>query len=82
MKKIAFLFLIYDIINLEELWRYFFLNVDKNKYTIYIHFKNNVSLKYFEQYKLKNCIETKYADISLVCAQNILLEESLKDKNN
>ena len=38
MKKIAFLFLIYDILNLEELWRYFFLNVDKNKYTIYIHF--------------------------------------------
>ena len=51
----------------------FFLNIDKNKYTIYIHFKNNVSLKYFEQYKLKNCIETQYADISLVCAQNILL---------
>jgi len=82
MKKIAFLFLIYDILNLEELWRIFFLNLDKNKYTIYIHFKNNVSLKYFEQYKLKNCIETKYADISLVCAQNILLEEALKDKNN
>jgi hypothetical protein len=82
MKKIAFLFLIYDILNLEELWRNFFLNVDKNKYTIYIHFKNNVPLKYFEQYKLKNCIETIYADISLVCAQNILLEEALKDKNN
>lgn len=82
MKKIAFLFLIYDILNLEELWRYFFLNVDKNKYTIYIHFKNNVLLKYFEQYKLKNCIETKYADVSLVLAQNILLEEALKDKNN
>jgi hypothetical protein len=82
MKKIAFLFLIYDILNLEELWRYFFLNVDKNKYTIYIHFKNNVPLKYFEQYKLKNCIETIYADISLVCAQNRLLKKSLKDKNN
>jgi hypothetical protein len=82
MKKIAFLFLIYDILNLEELWRYFFLNVDKNKYTIYIHFKNNVPLKYFEQYKLKKCIETKYAHVSLVLAQNILLEEALKDKNN
>jgi hypothetical protein len=82
MKKIAFLFLIYDILNLQELWNEFFLNVDKNKYTIYIHYKNNVTLKYFEQYKLKNCIETKYADISLVCAQNILLEEALKDENN
>ncbi len=82
MKKIAFLFLIYDILNLEELWRYFFLNVDKNKYSIYIHFKNNVPLKYFEQYKLQNCIKTIYADISLVLAQNLLLEEALKDKNN
>jgi hypothetical protein len=82
MKKIAFLFLIYDILNLEEIWNKFFFNVDKNKYTIYIHYKNNVKLKYFEQYKLKNCIETKYADMSLVCAQNILLEEALKDENN
>lgn len=82
MKKIAFLFLIYDIINLEELWNYFFLNVDKEKYTIYIHFKNDVPLKYFEQYKLTNCIETKYGDVSLVIAQNMLLEEALKDKNN
>ena len=55
---------------------------EKNCIFIYIHFKNNVLLKYFEQYKLKKCIETKYADISLVCAQNILLEEALKDKNN
>jgi hypothetical protein len=82
MKKIAFLFLIYDIINLEELWNSFFKNVDKNKYTIYIHFKNDVPLKFFEQYKLKNCIETIYADISLVCAQNILLEAALQDENN
>jgi hypothetical protein len=82
IKKIAFLFLIYDTLNLEELWHRFFLNVDKNKYNIYIHIKHNVPLKYFERYKLKNCIKTLYADISLVCAQNILLEEALKDKNN
>lgn len=82
MKKIAFLFLIYDIINLEDLWYIFFNNVDKNKYTIYIHYKNNVRLKYFETYKLKKCIETKYADISIVYAQNLLLSEALKDENN
>ena len=82
MKKVAFLFLIYDIINLEELWNIFFTNVEKEKYTIYIHFKKNVALKYFEEYKLNNCIQTAYADISLVCAQNILLEAALKDKNN
>ena len=37
--------LIGDTIPQEEV---FFLNVDKNKYTIYIHFKHNVLLKYFE----------------------------------
>lgn len=82
MKKVAFLFLIYDLFNLEELWSLFFKNVDKCKYTIYIHFKNNSPLKYFEEYKLQNCIKTAYADISLVCAQNLLLQEALKDKNN
>jgi hypothetical protein len=82
MKKVAFLFLIYDILNLEELWHFFFKNVDKNKYTIYIHYKNDIPLKYFEEYKLQNCIETIYANISLVCAQNILLQEALKDENN
>jgi hypothetical protein len=52
MKKIAFCFLIYDIINHEELWNKFFLDVDINKYNIYIHYKYNVPLKYFEKYKL------------------------------
>ena len=82
MKKIAFLFLIYDTINLEELWHKFFLYADKDKYSIYIHYKNNKPLQYFEKYKLNNCIDTKYADISLVKAQNILLKEALKDPNN
>lgn len=82
MKKIAFCFLIYDVINCEELWDIFFKNVDTNKYNIYIHYKYMVSLKYFEKYKLNNCIDTKYADISLVNAQNILLQEALKDIDN
>jgi hypothetical protein len=81
-KKIAFLFLIYDIINLEELWNLFFYNIDKNKYNIYIHYKYNKPLKYFNNYKLKNCINTKYADITLVKAQNILLQHALNDENN
>ena len=59
MKKIAFCFLIYDIINHEELWNIFFKDIDTNLYNIYIHYKNNKQLKYFEKYKLDNCIETK-----------------------
>lgn len=38
-----------------------------------------MKLKYFEKYKLDNCIETKYADISLVKAQNLLIEASVND---
>jgi len=82
MKKIAFCFLVYDTINNEDLWELFFKNVDKNKYTIYIHYKRNRPLLYLEKYKLTNCIATKYGDISLVEAQNVLLTEALKDPNN
>jgi hypothetical protein len=82
MKKIAFCFLIYDIINHEEIWNIFLSNINKNKYNIYIHYKTNKPLKYFESNKLNNCIETKYGDISIVKAQNLLLQEALKDNNN
>jgi hypothetical protein len=81
-KKIAFLFLIKDGINKEELWHNFFENVDTNKYSIYIHYKNNIKLKYFDKYKLSNTIPTKWGDISLVKAQKLLLKNALKDKNN
>lgn len=83
MKKLAFCFLIYDIINHEELWSNFFSNIDKSKYNIYIHYKYNVPLKYFEKYKLDKTIKTKYADMSIVKAQNLLLKKALKhDKEN
>lgn len=79
MKVIGFCFLIYDKINHEELWYKWLNNIDKNKYRIYIHYKNDVKLKYFEKFKLKKCINTQYSDISLVKAQNLLLEASVKD---
>jgi hypothetical protein len=82
MQKIAFLFLIYEDIYHEELWNIFFKGVSKDKYSIYIHYKTNKPLKYFEEHKLEHCIETEYANISLVKAQNLLLEEALKDKCN
>jgi hypothetical protein len=79
MKKIAFCFLIYDVINHEELWNLFFKNIDTNKYTIYIHYKVNRPLKYFEKYKLDNCIETKYADVSIIHAHNVLFKRAYED---
>ena len=51
--KIAFLFLIYDSINQEDLWSQFFENVDSEKYSIYVHFKRNKKLKHFEDIMLK-----------------------------
>ena len=89
MNKIAFLFLIYDMINHESIWyRYFhnFEGIGKNRYNIYIHYKadTNVRLEFFDDYKIdkSKIIDTKYADISIVKAQNILLKEALKDAKN
>jgi hypothetical protein len=81
-KKIAFIFLIYDEINHEDLWKLFFNNIDPNKYNIYIHYKYYKKSNFFDKYKLKTIIPTAYGDISLVKAHNILLREALKDINN
>jgi len=56
--------------------------VNTQKYSIYIHYKVDTPLKHFEKYKLKKCIETNWGEISIVKAQNLLLEEALKDKKN
>jgi hypothetical protein len=79
MQKIAFCFLIYDLIHNEDIWNLFFKNIDTNKYKIYIHYKINKPLKYFEQYKVDRCIETEYCDVSIVHAQNILFKKAYDD---
>ena len=86
MNKIAFLFLIYDMINHESIWHRYFEGIGKNRYNIYIHYKadRDVRLEFFDDYKIdkSKIIDTKYADISIVKAQNILLKEALKDTAN
>lgn len=82
MKKLAFCFLIYDNIIHEELWNIFFKNIDINKYNIYIHYKFNKKLKYFEKYKLDNCIETKYEDHSISLAYNLLFRTAYNNDND
>ena len=77
MKVLGLCFLIYDVINHEKLWYYWLKNVDKKKYRIYIHYKNNVELKYFEKYKLNNCIETKYGEYTITLAQNLMMKEGI-----
>lgn len=80
--KLAFCFLIYDIINHEELWNIFFNNIDISKYNIYIHYKYNKPLKYFEKYKLNNCIETKYENQTIPLAYNLLFRTAYIDDDN
>jgi hypothetical protein len=81
-KKIALCFLIYEEIFHEELWYEWLNNIDKNKYNIYIHYKNNKPLKYFDKYKIKENVNTCWGCIGLVLAQNAVLREALKDLNN
>lgn len=80
--RIAFLFLVYDKVNHENLWKQFFETCQEDKYSIYVHFKNNVHSSFFDKFKLKKCIETKYADITLVQAHKLLMEVALKDSRN
>jgi hypothetical protein len=91
MNKIAFLFLIYDMINHENIWHRYFRDfrdfeggICKSQYNIYIHYKTDVRLEFFDEYKIhkSKIIDTKYADISIVKAQNILIKEALKDAKN
>lgn len=78
--KIAFLFLIYDKINNEDLWNLFFAKA-KN-YSIYIHYKQKPNLKYFQKYIINNIVDTKWGDVSIVQAEINLLKNALQDKNN
>ncbi len=80
-KKIALCFLIYDKINHEKLWYDWLKHVDKNKYTIYIHYKENKPLKYFEKYKIKENIPTEWGDVSLIHAHNLLFKNALHHNN-
>jgi hypothetical protein len=80
--KIAFCFLIYKEIDCEELWNSFFKGVDKSKYNIYIHYKENTQLKFLENYKLSDCINTTYGDISIIKAFNFIFKHALNDNND
>lgn len=81
--KIAFLFLVYDDINYDQLWQKFFSKSDQSKHSIYVHSKKTHTLSdFFTSKRTIENTETKWADISLVKAQNILLQEALKDEDN
>ena len=76
---LAFCFLIYDSIHAEDLWARFFDGVDQNLYQVYVHYKTDVPLRHFEACKLARCVATTPWSLSLVLAQNRLLEAALEN---
>jgi hypothetical protein len=82
MRSIAFMFMIYDKINHESLWKSFFDQDEKKRHNLYIHYKENSPLEFFESFKLSSTVPTKWGHISLVKAQGKLLEQALLDKDN
>ena len=84
--KIAFLFLIYDQIHHDDLWAEFFRAADPHRYSIYVHAKTRTAplSPLFEHCHLppSAIVPTEYATISLVHAQNRLLQAALHDVEN
>lgn len=81
-KKIAFCFLVYYRVNLSDVWEEFFNNIDKNLYNIYVHYKFERPMGYFESYKLDSCIETKYENQTIPLAYNVLFRKAHEDPEN
>jgi hypothetical protein len=80
--KIAFLFLVYDRVEQEQLWRSFFESAYPGRFTVYVHYKQSRRLGYFKHFKLKRCVPTKWAHVSIVHAHNLLLRSALEDDKN
>ena len=83
--KIAFLFMIYDIIEKEDIWLKFFEKVNPDLYTIYIHGKNNKKNKlnsFFSKFVVEENYNTGWGEYSIVNLQNRLFEAALLDECN
>ena len=78
---IGFLFLTYDNIYNEKVWKEYFKGANQGEYKIFVHPKNINAIK--NQELFKNCIvpercETAWGKFSLVGAQRLLMKEALK----
>jgi hypothetical protein len=79
VRKIAFLFLVYDQINHEDLWKLFFDQDTSNRHTIHIHQKTPHRLVHYNAHVLPDPVDTRWGNISLVWAQNLLLGRAILD---
>jgi hypothetical protein len=81
-KKIAFLFLVRKNHHSPKVWEYYFNNIDKQRYSIYCHSKLIPDQEFLKQSLIPNRIPTTWADISLVRATLLLLQNALRDIHN
>lgn len=79
-KKIAFLFLIIDNPHFPDLWDKYFLDVDKDKFNIYIHPKFPDKTVWHREAIIDNLQETGWGFI--VGAYMALFNAALKDNDN
>lgn len=79
-QKIALCFLTYGDLSQPTLWKNF-LESNSN-YNIYIHNKYPIENDYFKKYSIKNKIDTKCGDISLVKATLLLFKTAFEDFEN
>ncbi|KAL3627415.1 hypothetical protein CASFOL_028778 [Castilleja foliolosa] len=87
--KIAFLFLVRRSLPLDFLWESFFENVDKAKFSIYIHSEPGYvfdesttrSPSFFNR-QLKNSIKVAWGEASMIEAERLLFEEAVQDPAN
>jgi hypothetical protein len=79
MTKTALMFLTVGDINHSELWKKF---IDEDKFTVYIHTKEEITDPYFKKFVIPEQIDTKWGEISLVKATLLLIKHALKNEDN
>lgn len=79
--KIAFIFLLYNGMNHEDLWKKFFMGKE-DRYNIYIYSQKEYQQDSFRDHVVEIDFPTAYGDSSIVLAQNKLLELAMKDESN
>ncbi|KAK6149702.1 hypothetical protein DH2020_017227 [Rehmannia glutinosa] len=87
--KIAFMFLVRRSLPLDFLWESFFENVDKAKFSIYIHSEpgfvfdeSTTRSAFFFNRQLNNSIKVAWGEASMIEAERLLFEEALQDPAN
>ena len=82
-QTVAFMFLIYNRIQLQLVWDEFFKYANPDKYTIYFHTKEpnimELNLNSIVKPIKIPTIDTHYMGLSLVKVSNLLMEEALKN---